>query len=105
MAGSKKLFQFVQKLFKILGIRPPQKNETLSFNSRNLFFLFCYAQLFLSMIAFFLFKAKTMLEYGSSFFMFITQFIIALFFLILMWRITNILKLIAEFEQFIEKSE
>lgn len=105
MAGPIKLFQLVQKLYQMLGIQRPQKNEAIAFNSRNLFFLFCYTQLCGSMMAFFLLRASTMLEYGSSFFMFITQFYITVDFLILMLRISKILDLITEFENFIEKSK
>lgn len=105
MANSIKLFQFLQKSYKTLGICPSQDHEGLAFNTRNVIFLFCYAQMFLSVLAFFIFKADTMLEYGNSFFMFETQFYIAMDFLVLMWRITNILELIEEFEEFIEKSK
>lgn len=105
MAASIKLFQFAQELFQMLGIRLPKQNEILSFRSRNIFFLFCYTQLSISMAAFFLFEANTMLEYGSSFFMSLTQFCIAMDYLVLMWRFPNILELIADFEDFIEKSK
>lgn len=91
MAHSVKLFLFIQKSFKEIGVRPSQHHRGLSFNSRNALFLFCYAQMFLSVLAFFIIKANTMLEYGNSFFMFETQFKIAMEFLVLMWRITDIL--------------
>lgn len=105
MAPSIKLFQFLKEFYTMVGIVPPQeKNEKLSFNLRNVSILFCYAQLCFTVLAFFIFKATTMVEYGSSFFIFMTMFVVKGFFLTVMWQITNILKLIADFDKFIEKS-
>lgn len=105
MAGSIKLFQFNKKLYEMLGVYPHQNNEKILFNSRNLFILFCCAQFCISMAAFFIFKAKTMQEYNISIYMSLTQFYIMINFLLLMWQISNILNLITDFEEFIEKSE
>lgn len=103
MAGSIKLFGTVQNAYKILGLRPPQTNQTLAFNSRNLFFLLCFIQSAISIGAFFIFQARTMQAYGSSFFQFLTQLHIAVEVLILMWHIANILEFIASLEAFIAK--
>lgn len=100
-----KLFRRIQKFYQILGIYPSQENEKILFNSRNLFILFFYVQLCISMAAFLILKAKTMQEYGATFFMFLTQFYVTLDFSILMWQMPNILSLITDFEEFIEKSK
>lgn len=100
-----KLFQFIQKLYKTLGIGSNQQNGKVSFNSRNSLALFCFIQLFISTAAFFVFKAKSTQEYYAAFFMALTQFYLALDLLALMWQIPNVLNLITDYEQFIEKSE
>lgn len=90
----------------MVGICPPQnQNERLSFNMRNVCILFCYAQVCFPVLAFFLFKANTVVDYGSSFFTFITMFAVAVWFLVIMWQIKNILSLIDDFDQFIENSK
>lgn len=88
----------------MLGIYPPPENGKLPFNSRNVLIFLCYAQLYISMGAFIIFKAKTMQEYGAAFFMFSTQFYITFDFSILMWQMPNISNSIADFEEFIENS-
>lgn len=105
MTGSIKFFQTVKKSYKILGIHPPQENGKFPFNPKSLFFLFCYAQFCTGMAAFFVIEAKSIYEYGNSFYMFFTQFFVMLDFFVLMWRIPTISELIAELEEFIEKSK
>lgn len=90
MSGSIHLFQSVQKSYKTLGIYPCQTNKTVAFNSRNLFVLFCLAQASVLLGGFCLFEAKTMQEFGSSFFMFLTQFYMIFSFSALICRKENI---------------
>lgn len=105
MAGSIKLFEFVLELYRMVDICPPQTDETILFNWRNVCFLFCNTQLSILSIAYFLLKATTIIEFASSVFMSISQFYIGVDILILIWRITNILELIKGFEEFIERSK
>lgn len=100
-----KLFQFLLGLYQMLGIYPPQGNEKFRFNKINLLVLFCYAQLCIPMVAFFILKAKSMQEYGATFFAFLTLLVTTIDFLILMWKMPNILNSIRDFEEFIEKSK
>lgn len=98
-----KLFLFVQNVIRMLGIYPPLEDGKVPFNSRNLFVLFCYAQLWIPVALYFVLKANTMQEYGATVFIILTFFYIALDVLILMWQMYNILNLIASFEEFIKK--
>lgn len=105
MAGSIKLFQIVQKTYQILGIHPPEANKTFAFNSRNLFFIFCYTQACVTMGGYFLFRAELMLEYVSTLFMTLSALFVLINYLLVMWRIGNILELIAKLDKFIEQSK
>lgn len=89
----------------MLGAYPSRPNETFTFNSRNLFFLFCLVQSIIFIAGFFMFEAQSMGEYGITFFMILTKIYAMLGLLLLLWRIRKILELISKLEEFIEKSE
>lgn len=103
MAGSIQLFQSVKKYSQTLGIYPDSQLNL--FNFRNLFAIFCFFVNCISALAFFLFKANTILEYGVAFYSVISQLYIFYILFVQMWQMSNILKLIARFEKFIEKSK
>lgn len=69
MAVSIRLFSFNRKYFDAIGIYLLQTNGTgPSFNSKNRVLLISFVLLALPSGAFFIFDAKSMLEYGISFF-------------------------------------
>lgn len=99
------LFRYVRKCYQTLGVYPVQSNQNSRFNLRNLFILMCILQMFTSSLAYFLFEAKLIGEFADSFFMVSSTLNCAFYFLISIFKISNILTLIGEFEQFIEKSK
>lgn len=91
-----KIFQLICNLSKPLGICE-------AFNSKVvLAFLFlAYDAVFSS--AFFLFKAVTLNEFIESFYISVTTLAYLSYFITLLWKKSNILKFIDDFENFIAK--
>lgn len=103
MAGSVQLFQSVQKYYCTLGIH--RDSQSNLFNYRNVFAILSYALNGISALAFLLCKARTVSEYGGAIYSFISQSCILYTLFVQMRQMPNILKLIANFEKFIGKSE
>lgn len=104
MATSTHLFQSIQKYYQLLGIYPTLLNNKCSPNARNLMVLFCYVQYGISALAFFVMEAESVLEYGISFYTYISMLYCVYYFLILYKQMPKILQLIEQFEQFMDKS-
>lgn len=105
MASSIQLFKSVRKYFQLLGIDQPPLNGTSLIHWRISLALFWYIQHFITVFAFFIFEARTVIEYGTSFFGFIMMIYCVLYFLILIWQRPRIFQLIESFEQFIQQSK
>lgn len=106
MAGEIKLFQNVQKLYGTLGIHPPnQSYQANSLNRRNLFFLSSSSVTFASSIAYLLFEARTISDYGVPFCVSVIIFSGLAVNVIQIWRGENIYQFIANSDAFIEQSE
>lgn len=104
MAGQLKLLQLTQKVYQDMGTYPLQSNQNWrSINWRNIFILFSFIQMFIFSLAFLIFEAKTIIEAGTCFYAVITEICCSIFYLIHMWKTQKILKLIENFEIFIEK--
>lgn len=97
------LFQSVQRNFQTLGIHQFRPKETYSLNWRIPWVLFCYIQHFISVFAFFAFEANTVLDYGTSFYGFITMVYTVYYILILIKRTPQIFQLIENFQEFIDQ--
>lgn len=97
------LFQSIQSYFRIFGFSKSQSDTTCSLNWRTLLAFFCYIQHFIAVFAFFVFEANTVLEYGTSFYGFITMIYTIFYILILTKRTPQIFQLIENFQEFIEK--
>lgn len=105
MAKSVELFKFLQKSYQTIGFYPSQTGQIgCSFNLKNLFILLSILQLFLSSLAFFLFEAHSLFDYGTSFYTSITNLFSLIILAIILWKMTDILMLIEKFEEYIEKS-
>lgn len=98
-------FQSVRKFYETLGICSLHLNQTYFFNVKIFFFYFVIAFVWISEIAFCLFEAASVADYGKSFYAFVTQFSLFWGFLTTIWLISNILKLIGRYEMFIAKSK
>lgn len=103
MASSMKLFQSVQSFYCTMGVYPPEPNQRLSFRLKRIFFPLSSFITFLALVAFFFFEAQTVEQYASAFHGSITELVILADFHIIAWQMPNILKLIENFERFIEK--
>lgn len=99
MDGSVQLFQLVQKFYQTMGISSSQ-----TINWRNSSFLLAMFLQSISLFAFLLFEAKSILERGLLVFIIITDIYSISDFSITLWRRPEILKLIKLCEKFIEKS-
>lgn len=103
MASPIQLFQSTQKYFQILGIYRSQPEKSSSFNWRILLAIFCYIQHFITVFAFFVLEANTVLEYGTSFYGYISMVYCVYYISILIQRKPNIFQLIESFQGFIEQ--
>lgn len=108
MASSEsvKLFTFIKKTFRIIGISPPQSNQKHnSINSKNWIFLLCLVQLCIATVGYFFTEANSIMEYGMVFFNAITAIETIILYLIFIWQMKNILNYIENCEKFVEKSK
>lgn len=118
MAGSIKFLHFIQKFHRIIGIRLSQPEQkivfalfkrkcvTISISSFKIiiFLIFC-TQILFTTVAFLLFDAKSMFDYGLALFIFISTICGIAIYVIFVWQSKNTLKFIENCESFIEKSE
>lgn len=105
MASPIQLFRSVRRYFQLLGIDQSQPSETFSINWRIVFTIFWCAQHSITIFAFFIIEAKTVIEYGISFYGFIIMAYCVYYFSILIWQRSRIFQLIENFQQFIEQSK
>lgn len=68
MAGSIKIFQVILQLYQTMGIYPPQTKQRFKFNLRIFLFMFALMELFITTLACLWFDAKTVFEFGTSFY-------------------------------------
>lgn len=97
-----KLFQSVQRFYGILGIVPTQYNQRCSINWRNVLALLSLGQLFISTLAFCLFRAKSIKEYADSYFTCMTGLDCIIHFLVLANKIHKTSALIEHYDKLIE---
>lgn len=76
-----------------------------SFNSKNLFVFMCLLQMITSSLSYSLFEAKSIGEFANSLFICLIDFAWIIQFSSNIFKISNILALIGEFEKFIGKSK
>lgn len=100
-----KLFQCVQKFYRMLGVYPPQHNQISTINPRNLLIICNLAQGFILTGAYGLFEAKTVREYGDCYYTSTTSLSHSIYVAIHIWTMAKILKLIGRFEGIIQQSK
>lgn len=105
MAGTMALFQTVQKVYKTMGIipSPAQSNRFCWLNAKIYVRLIIIIQLIIATAAFFLLKANTIQSLADSFYVSLTHVFCLIYILINIWKITDILQLINQYEKFIQK--
>lgn len=97
-----KVFQMIQKLFKIAGIQPRQPNQVFPFNWKNFVTLLFLGLFSLATGAFFVLDAKNMSEFAESFYALTLSLLLFFFYSSLTGNMEKILKLIDDFEETIE---
>lgn len=107
MACKMRLFQNVEKMYQVTGIQKAKLLESTSISSLNwkiCLVLMSQMLLFSSTAAFLLFKANSVAEYGAAFSGGVMIFANVLYFILNIWKMPRTMELIAEFEDFVEKS-
>lgn len=107
MAGIIKLFQRLKKFYHTNGliIDPSKSDQNCSFNAKNLFFLLILTISFVSVTSYFIFEAESAIERSQTFYSALAELACVFNFIFQFWKIANVLKLIDQFDRFIEKSE
>lgn len=98
-----KIFQYVQKLYGVLGIHQPNANKNNTWNRRKVLTYFMLVQLTGTSIIFFLFEAKTFKEYADSFYISATASLKVCTYTVSLWKMPKVFKLIDNFQNFIQK--
>ena len=105
MATELKLFQVVQSTFRSMGICRSESNQSNLLNAKTAFFLLSFVQLLCSSMPYLLYEAKSVGERADSFYVSLTNSVCLIYILLSMKKISNILKLIEQFQEFIQKSK
>lgn len=108
MTRAVKVFQFIQKVYKTMGIDlPPAANQHRSISSinwRKLCFSIALIQMLVLSLAYLVIEAESVLEIGKCFYAISTEICSTIYFFINMYKMPKILQLFGKFERFIEKS-
>lgn len=104
-SNSIKLFQFSQKYCETFGIQLPVKsNEKRCIFKAIRWILDIFLLIFwVTSLAFMVYDAKSMVEYGMTLFTMITITLALVIYLITIWQIEEILKFVETCESFINK--
>lgn len=105
MASKKiQLFQLVQTYFAAMGycVSPSRAHQQNPFNGRNLYYSFAVAFMIFPFVGFLIFKARSVYEYGITFYTAITLLEGATYYVIMLFEKVNISNLIEKQEKFIE---
>lgn len=106
MAKTIELFQYVQKIYQIVGICSSSNyHGQHRVSAKATFILGCMILSFNSSFAYFLFEANSVDEYGRSFYMSFTKLEIYLYFVVNLAKVEKILNLIKKLEDFVELSK
>lgn len=107
MAGSStRLFQFNQNYCQVIGIKSPKSNENL-YKCKSIRFIFViFETIFaIALLAFLLYDAESMGEYGITFHIFNTAIAVVFFYFIMISKMNDILLFTENCEKFIKKSK
>lgn len=105
MSFNVKLFQSVQEYFQTMGIYPTQPNQKYSFNLMSFLILVSMLVFLVPSMAFFLLKAETIEEYYNTFYASSSVLAYIACFMVNVWKMTNLLDLIARYERNILRSK
>lgn len=106
MAGTLKLFQTARRLLQNIGIYPQSQSKQINpFNSKNLAFVFCLIIGFFGVFGYFIFQAKTKIEFNISFYAICTMLTVIAVLIINILKAANIFSLMGKADEFIERSK
>lgn len=106
MPHSIKLFRWIRKMYRIIGIYPVSKSKQNALTKwRKLIIFMSLMTMLTASNAFILFEAETTAERATGFSTSALVSAILVFFLILMLEVKNIIKLIRKFEDFVRKNK
>lgn len=105
MAGRVQLFCSAQEFYRDMGIYSRRSNEKWPFTLKSLFFLFGFLLMCVGSTAYSSVEAESVFEHGACFFAVTTTIGSIAYFITQLCQITNILNLVANCENFIEKSK
>lgn len=107
MATSQNLFQFIQKFYQTIGIYScvEKSLKKCAINPRNMIILILLTLYTLTMVAFLLFDAETMFDYGFGFYAIIAIINFILNYLLFIWKFEKTVIFIENCTEFIEKSK
>ena len=97
-----KLFKNVRNLFESMGIYPSPRS---AINSKSAFYFLSQAIYSVTSVAYFAYRAKSVREYGDSFYIAVTEATTAIYAVIYVWKQPNISKIIKKFEIIIQSSK
>lgn len=101
-----KIFQFNQNYCQTVGIALPEsKRSHYTRNAVNLVLILSLVQFTIALAEYLLYDAKSMSEYGVTFFIIICIIDAIIDYLIILWKFEDILNYIKTCEAFIEKSK
>lgn len=100
-----KLFVFIRNYLSAIGVRRPKPKQFNShfFNSTNWIFILNGTPMLISSLAFFAYRAKTVFDFGLSFYYSSCLICGGIFYIIQIWEIENVSKFIKNCEAFIEQ--
>lgn len=104
MARLVKPFRIFRKLLRTMGIHFSVHNQNHSINSKCLQLCLIKFIFLMSSMAFFIFRAKTINEYGESFYISITEMAIASGLYSIIANLTNITSLVRKIDELMQKS-
>lgn len=100
-----KLFRSVRKSYGTLGVYSFESNRFFTFNWKILFTALFIILMLISVISFALFQAKSVPDYGISCHLCLSETYALNNFLLTVWHVPKIFKLIKHFEKFIKHSK
>lgn len=100
-----KVFEFFQQFHQTIGIYGSESNQKqCSINRRNALFVFCASEFIFTSVAFLVFEAKSMFDYGFGIFALLVVLNSTIIYFLFIWKLEMTLKFVQNCEGFIEKS-
>lgn len=103
MAQKLHFFKLNRELFQKIGIHPCRPNQNNTYNVRNSLILIHLTQTFVGSAVFLLFEAKSIEEYGQSFYQSVTVFLLLFLWPTFIHNMGNLFDLMDQMDEFGQK--